>query len=332
MASPERSPGRDAGGGNASAGRESLTRFAWLSIAAALVTISLKLLAYLLTDSVALLSDAAESTVNLVAAIVVLVVITVANRPADHNHHFGHARAEYFSAAAEGMLIFAAAVFILVSSVQRLLAPLPLENLGIGLLVTVVAAAVNGGVAWVLLRAGRRHRSITLTADGKHLLTDVWTSAGVVVGVLLVGLTGWQRMDPIVALLVGCNIVWTGWSLLRQSVEGLMDKAMSPEDHDRLNAILDELTADEIRFHAVRTRESGHQQFVSMHVLVPGAWSVQRGHDLLERVEKRLMAEFEHLEVQTHLEPIEDPRSYYNGGLPDARPPQEAAPGAPADT
>ncbi len=287
-----------------------LTRFAWLSIGAAIATITLKFAAYLLTGSVGLLSDAAESVVNLVAAFVALIALHVAAKPADSSHHFGHSKAEYFSAAIEGVMIFVAAVVIIWSAVQRFLAPEPLQNVGLGLAISVGASALNGVVAAVLMRAGRRYRSITLEADGKHLLTDVWTSVGVVVGVLLVGVTGYLRLDPIVAFLVGCNIVWTGWRLIRQSVDGLMDTSMSERDEARLRAVLGEFDDGKVQFHAVRTREAGHRQFVSMHVLVPGGWTVQAGHDLLERVEARLGEEFEHLEVSTHLEPLEDPRSY----------------------
>lgn len=293
-----------------------LTRYAWLSIATAVATIALKSGAYLITGSVGLLSDAAESVVNLVAAFVALIALHIAARPPDEDHHFGHTKAEYFSAAVEGVMILVAAVFIIWAAVRRFLAPQPIENLGLGLVVTVVASLLNGVVAVVLVRAGRRHRSITLVADGRHLLTDVWTSAGVVVGVLLVGLTGWLRLDPVVAFLVGLNIVWTGGKLLRASVDGLMDKAASESSQARLRAVLDSMSGEQVRFHAVRTREAGHLLFVAMHVLVPGDWTVQRGHDLLEDVEARLRAEFEHIEIDTHLEPIEDPRSYEDGSLP----------------
>ncbi|MGV1007981.1 MAG: cation diffusion facilitator family transporter [Dermatophilaceae bacterium] len=290
-----------------------LTRYAWLSIATAVATIALKSGAYLITGSVGLLSDAAESVVNLVAAFVALIALHIAARPPDANHHFGHTKAEYFSAAVEGVMILVAAVFIVWAAVVRFLVPQPIDNVGIGLVVSVVASALNGVVALVLIRAGRRHRSITLVADGRHLLTDVWTSAGVVIGVLLVGLTGWLRLDPVVAFLVGLNIVWTGSTLLRASVDGLMDKAASAGSQTRLDALLDSMSGEQVRFHAVRTREAGHLLFVAMHVLVPGDWTVQRGHDLLEDVEARLRAEFEHIQVDTHLEPLEDPRSYEDG-------------------
>ena len=293
--------------------RENLTRFAWLSIAAAVATIALKFGAYVLTGSVGLLSDAAESVVNLVAAFVALIALHVAAQPADAEHQFGHTKAEYFSAAVEGVMIFVAAVFILVTSVQRFLAPEPLENVGVGLGISVAASVLNGVVAFVLMRAGRKHTSITLVADGKHLLTDVWTSAGVVVGVLLVVLTGWLRLDPIIAFLVGCNIIWTGWHLVRDSVDGLMDHAPSAEDRANIQAVLDEFTArdgDGIVIHGVRARVAGHVQHIAFHVLVPGTWTVRQGHDLLEEIEEAFHERLGHVQVDTHLEPIEDPRSY----------------------
>lgn len=287
-----------------------LSRFAWLSIAAALVTITLKTIAWQLTGSVGLLSDAAESVVNLVAAVAVLIALRVAAMPADKNHHFGHAKAEYFSAALEGMMIFVAALVILYTSVDRFLHPRPIENVGIGLAVSVVASVVNGVVAFILLRAGRQYRSLTLTADGKHLLTDVWTSAGVIVGVLVVALTGIERLDPVIAFLVGLNIIWTGWKLIRESTEGLMDVALSKEENRGIAEILARFVSKEIHFHALRTRVSGHHRFAEVHVLVPGQWSVQRGHDLVEEVEAAIHEEFADLSITCHLEPAEDPRAY----------------------
>ncbi len=296
--------------------REDLSRYAWLAIAAAIATIALKSGAWLLTGSVGLLSDAAESVVNLVAAFVALVALRVAAQPADDQHQFGHAKAEYFSAAIEGVMIFVAAVVIIISAVQRFLAPEPLENVGVGLGVSVAASVLNGVVAAVLMRAGRAHRSITLTADGRHLLTDVWTSVGVVVGVIAVALTGWLRLDPLIAMVVGVNIVVTGTKLLMESVSGLMDRVLDAEDVAVVEDVLGEFRSDEVEFHGLRTRLAGHQRFVSMHVLVPGAWSVQQGHDLLEDVEDRLRARLEHVHVDTHLEPLEDPRAYEAADYP----------------
>jgi cation diffusion facilitator family transporter len=287
-----------------------LSRFAYLSIAAAVVTITLKVIAWRITGSVGLLSDAAESVVNLVAAVAVLIALKVAAMPADKNHHFGHTKAEYFSAALEGMMIFVAAVVIMAAAVERFIHPRPIDNVGNGLAVSLVASAVNGAVAVVLLRAGRRHRSLTLTADGKHLMTDVWTSAGVVVGVLLVALTDVQRLDPVIAFLVGANIVWAAWKLIRESTEGLMDISMSKEDNGAIAEILSRFVTREVHFHALRTRLAGHNRFAEVHVLVPGAWTVQQGHDLVEEVEEAVHREFGEIALTCHLEPAEDPRAY----------------------
>ena len=280
-----------------------LTRFAWLSIAAAVLTIALKSEAYLLTGSVGLLSDAAESLVNLVAAVVALIALHVAARPADEKHNFGHGKAEYFSAGVEGLMIFVAAGFILVSSVQRFLHPTELESIGLGLAISTVASVVNGAVGVLLLRVGAAHRSVTLTADGKHLLTDVWTSVGVIVGVLLVGLTGWQRLDPVVAAIVGVNILVTGFRLVSQSVTSLLGAAMPAGDLAKVNAVLDDMRTAEIDFTDVRTRESGRHRFVSLTVLVPANWTVERGHALADDVEVTIAKDLSDTDVQTHIEP-----------------------------
>lgn len=287
-----------------------LVRFAWLSVAAAVVTIALKTGAFFLTRSVGLLSDALESVVNLVAALVAVLALRVADRPPDQAHHYGHGKAEYFSAAVEGLMIVVAAGLIVVSATQRFLHPRPLERLGVGLAVSAVAALVNLAVAVVLLRVGRRHRSIALTADGRHLLTDVWTSAGVLVGVGGVAVTGWERLDPVVAVLVGVNIVVTGVGLLRHSTSGLMDSALPTGDQAAIEAVLDRYRSGEVAFHALRTRVAGRHRFVSVHVLVPGAWTVQRGHDLVDRLEADLAAALPGATVSTHLEPLEDPASW----------------------
>ena len=287
-----------------------LSRFGWLAVAAALITIALKMAAWWVTGSVGLLSDAAESVVNLVAAVVALVALKVAALPADKNHQFGHTKAEYFSAAVEGIMIFLAAATIIVFAIQRLLAPRDLTQVGLGLIISLVAAAVNGVVAVVLIRAGRQYRSITLKADGQHLMTDVWTSIGVVLGIALVWLTGWNWLDPVVAIGVGINILWTGYTLVRESTAGLMDVSLPKQDNARLREILAAHTGEGVDFHAVRTRESGARQFMEMHMLVPGHWSVQHGHDVMEDIIDEIKAEFPDLRVTGHLEPIEDPRSY----------------------
>ena len=288
----------------------SLTRFAWLSIAAAVLTIGLKAGAWMLTGSVGLLSDAAESVVNLVAAVVALLMLRLAAKPADDNHNFGHTKAEFFSAAVEGGMIFVAAIAIIVSAVDRFLHPQPLENVGIGLAISVVASAVNGGVAFVLLRAGRQYKSVTLRADGKHLMTDVWTSAGVVVGVLLVALTGWERLDPIIACAVGINIVVAGFRLLAESTSGLLDRTLPDEENAQIVSILLQHTTDDVMFHGLRTRAAGRYGFATFDMLVPGSWSVRKAHDLVEVVESDIHAVAPDLELRIHLEPREDPRAY----------------------
>jgi cation diffusion facilitator family transporter len=296
-----------------------LARYAWLSIGAAVLTIGLKLAAFVVTGSVGLLSDAAESVVNLVAAVIALVALTVAARPPDASHHYGHGKAEYFSAGLEGLMIFVAAAVILVAAVRRLLDPQPLEDIGLGLAITLVATAINGAVGFLLIRVGRHHRSPTLVADGQHLMTDVWTSVGVVAGVLLVGLTGWLPLDPIIAIAVALNILVMGTRLVLSSASGLLDAALPREELARLTAVLDARTTDEVSFHGLQTRESGRHRFVTVHVLVPGTWSVQQAHDVVEEIEAEIRSVLEDVEVTTHVEPREDERSYgdyrYDGSL-----------------
>jgi len=284
--------------------RPSLTRYAWLSIAAALLTIGLKALAYLLTGSVGLLSDALESGVNLIGALMALAMLTIAARPADEEHEYGHSKAEYFSSGMEGTLILIAAVSISVTAIGRLITPKPLEQVGLGLVVSVIASLINLGVALVLRRAANDYDSITLKANAQHLMTDVWTSAGVLVGVGAVALTGWDRLDPIVALVVAVNISWSGIRILRATVEGLMDAALPEEEQGVINQILEAHQENGVRFHAVRTRQSGAHRFVSLHVMVPGRWSVQRGHRLLEQIEADIRSSLPSVTVFTHLEPI----------------------------
>jgi cation diffusion facilitator family transporter len=285
----------------------SLTRFAWLSIGAALATMGLKTLAWWLTGSVGLLSDALESLVNLAGAVMALSMLTVAARPPDEDHAYGHGKAEYFSAGFEGALILIAAASIAYAAIGRLMDPRPLEQVGIGLAVSVVASAVNLGTALVLRRAAREHRSATLDANAHHLLTDVWTSAGVLIGVGLVVLTGWLVLDPIIALAVAANIVVTGWRIMRSSVAGLMDAALPADEQRTVRGILDGYASDGIEYHALRTRQSGAQRFVSVHVLVPPEWSVQQGHDLAERIESDIRKALRPINVLTHIEPLGDP-------------------------
>jgi cation diffusion facilitator family transporter len=281
-----------------------------LSVATGIATIALKTLAWKLTGSTGLLSDAIESLVNLAAALIALVVVRWATLPPDDEHMYGHEKAEYFSAGVEGGLIMVAAISIGWVAIGRLLHPVPLEDVGIGLAVSAVASLINLVVGITLVRAGRRHRSITVEADGRHLLTDVWTSVGVIAGVAVVALTGWERLDPLIALAVAANIVVTGIRLVRRSSGGLMDHALAPAEQSALDAALEPYRSEGAVFHAIRNRQSGRRSFVSMHVLVPGRWTVQQGHDLLERVEADVRAALPYTTVFTHIEPVEDPASF----------------------
>jgi cation diffusion facilitator family transporter len=295
--------------------RRSLVRYAWLSIAAAVGTLALKGAAYLLTGSVGFMSDAIESLVNVVGSIMALWMLTVAARPPDEVHPYGHDKAEYFSSFFEGSLIFAAAVGIGIAAVERLFQPRQLEQPGRGLVVSIVASAINLVAALVILRAGRRYQSITLEANAKHLLTDVWTSLGVFAGVGLVVITGWTVLDPIVALLVAANIVVAGVSIVRESVSGLMDAALPEREEQQLQAILDRYATEGAQYHALRTRQSGSRRFVSVHVLVPGKWTVQRGHHLLEQIEADIRQTLPNATVFTHLESLDDPASWEDVAL-----------------
>jgi cation diffusion facilitator family transporter len=286
-----------------------------LSILAAVVTVGLKSVAYVLTGSIGLLSDALESLVNFAAALLALTMITIAARPPDEEHAYGHGKAEYFASGAEGGLILAAAGSIVVSAVRRLLAPRPIEEAAVGVAVSLAASLVNLFVARILLRAGTRSGSIALEADARHLLTDVWTSCGVAAGVLAVSITGWHALDPVIALVVAGAIVQTGVQLMRRSVLGLMDTSLPPAEREAIRAVLAAHENDGIQFHALRTRQAGTRRFVSMHVLVPGDWSVARGHELLERIEADVRAAAPRVHVFTHLEPIEDPSSWKDESL-----------------
>jgi len=288
---------------------DNLKRYAWLSIAAALSTILLKGTAWWLTGSVGLLSDALESLVNLAGALMALSMLSLAAQPADENHAHGHGKAEYFSSAFEGFLIIVAAIGIAYAAIGRLLDPRPLQDVGIGLAVSAVASIINLATARSLMKVGRKYRSITLEADAHHLLTDVWTSVGVILGVGLVGLGGWLWLDPVIALLVAANIVWTGWQLLQRSAAGLMDVSLPEAELQTIEQVLDEYRRQGLEFHALRTRQAGSRAFATLHVLVPGAWSVQLGHDWCERIEADIRRALPYAHVTTHLEPREDPVS-----------------------
>ena len=295
--------------------RTSLTRFAWLSIAAALATIALKCGAYFLTGSLGLLSDGIDSFVNLIGAVMVLAMLTVAARPADEDHSYGHSKAEYFSSGVEGTLILIVALTIGAVAVAGLIQPKQLDQIGLGLAISTLASLINLGVGLLLLRAGRKARSIALEADARHLMTDVWTSAGVLVGVGAVAITGWQRLDPIVALAVAANLIWTGLGIVRRSVSGLMDTALPKSEQELIQNVLRTYEKDGLQFHAVRTRDAGARKFVSMHVLVPGNWTVNRGHKLLEKIEQKIQKILPHVILFTHLEPLDDPASWQDETL-----------------
>lgn len=295
--------------------KPTLTRFIWLSIAAAILTIGLKSLAYFVTGSVGLLSDALESGVNLIAAIIAFIMIKIAEMPPDEEHEYGHTKAEYFASVLEGLFIIIAAISIAYAAVERILHPRAIEQTFLGLGVSVVASLINLAVAQLLLKAGKTHRSITLQADGKHLMTDVWTSIGVILGIALVALTNIQILDPIIALAVAANIIFTGYDIMKQSTYGLMDGSMPVEEINQIKKILVKHCVSDITYHGLKTRESATRSFVSVHILVPGKWSVQKGHNLLEVIEKDICSHFKNVVVFTHLEPLEDPSAHNDDTL-----------------
>jgi cation diffusion facilitator family transporter len=295
--------------------RPSLLRFAWLSIGAAVLTIGVKTAGYLVTGSVGLLSDALESGVNLVAALTAFAALRIGAQPPDEEHAYGHQKVEYLSSGAEGGLIAVAAVWIAVSAIERLINPQPISDLSLGLALSVFASLVNLGVARVLLRVGRRERSIALEADGLHLMTDVWTSIGVLLGVAAVALTDWAPLDAIVALAAAGWIGFNGYRLVRRSALGLIDTAIPAADLAAAQAVLDALKEEGVGYHALRTRMAGSRTFISVHLLLPGGWSIQQGHDLAESVERDLRVAVPSATTFTHLEPAEDPVSFRDQGL-----------------
>lgn len=290
--------------------RSGLTRFAWISVGAAVLTIGLKTIAYFLTGSVGLLSDALESIVNLVGATMALVMLAIAARPADKNHTYGHSKAEYFSSGIEGTLILAAAVSIIYTAIERLLNPQPLEKIGIGLLVSLGASLINLAVSLIMQRAGKKYNSISLTSNGKHLMTDVWTSGGVLIGVGAVAISRWQALDSIVAIVVAVNIIWTGIGIVRRSVAGLMDGSLPADEIALIDKVLKETLSAGVEVHALRTRQSAAYKFISMHVLVPGDWTVTHGHDIVTMIENNLSTALPGSVIFTHLEPVNTPISH----------------------
>lgn len=297
-----------------------LARFVWLSIAAAVCTIALKFLAWRLTASVGLLSDALESFVNLVAAVLTLFSISVAARPPDDDHAHGHDKVEYFSSGAEGALILLAAAGIVYAAIQRLISPQPIDAAPIGLAINSIATAINLGVAFLLIRVGKHERSIAVEADGRHLITDVWTSVGVIAGVAIVSTTGLWWLDPLIALAMAVFIVVTGAQLVRRSLMGLLDTSLPREEVENIRDVLNGYSRENsLLYHALRTRQSGARRFISVHILVPNEWTIQRAHDLVEHIEDDLRARLPNTSITTHLEPLEDPKSWQDTKLEGER-------------
>lgn len=292
-----------------------LTRFAWLSITAAIVTISLKAFAYSITGSVGLLSDALESFINLAAAVLALIMLRIALKPPDKEHMYGHSKAEYFSSIVEGILITIASISIIIPAINRLLNPQAITQPVVGLIISSIASIVNLIVASLLLKAGKKYNSITLEADAQHLFTDVWTSVGVIIGVSAVALTGIYILDPVIAIIVAINIVFTGGKIMKRSVMGFMDTAISKDEQATILKILNEYEKEGLKFHGLRTRQSAARRFVSFHVLVPGRWTVRKSHDYVEKIESEIRKSIPKVTVTTHLEPVEDKKSWNDEGI-----------------
>ncbi|MFA7582810.1 MAG: cation diffusion facilitator family transporter [Proteiniphilum sp.] len=294
----------------------SLAKFLYLSIAAAIVTISLKFYAYQVTGSMGFLSDALESIVNLFAALFALIMLRISQKPADDGHVYGHSKAEYFSSATEGALILIAAFSIIRTAIPRIMEPAPLENINTGLLFSLLASVVNLLVGLTLIKNGKKRKSLVLEADGRHLMTDVWTSVGVIAGIVMVKFTGWFIIDPIIAILIALNIIYTGYKLISRSASGLMDATIPAEDLEKVTLYLDSLKVNEIEYHSLLTRVAGQRKFISMHLLVPGEWSVKQGHDWADNVEETIIGLFdEPVTVSTHIEPVDDPASVKDIGI-----------------
>ena len=291
-------------GQNTAAGAQQVKRYIWLSIVAALVTITLKMIAWRISGSVGLLSDAMESFVNLFSALFALVMLRIAYTPPDEQHPFGHSKAEYFASVLEGAMIFIAAGLILYTAIPRLFQPAPLEALNIGLIFSVVSTALNFAVAQVLIRAGKRLNSIALRADGRHLMTDVWTTAGIVIGLIAVLLTGWLWLDALLAIGVAFHILSEGYKLMKESVNGLMDRSLSEAEIQKIEQLLQTYAPRHVLYTHLKTRVSGSQRFVLVNILVPADWQVGKSHDLLDEIEAKISQLLGGANVSTHLEPI----------------------------
>lgn len=290
--------------------RKSIAKIMWISIVASVITIGLKWYAFLLTGSVGFMSDALESGINLLAAIVAFYSLAVAARPADKEHPFGHDKAEYFSSLAEGVLIVIAAFGIAYAAINRMYHPQPLESLDFGMLLSVAATLVNFVTARILLYFSRKHNSITIEADAHHLMTDVWTTVGIIAGIFLVKLTGWQLIDPIMAILVAISIVYTGIKLIIRSMDGLMDSQLSEKEMVQIREVLDRYKSEDVDYHALYTRRASAKQFITFHLLFPGEYTVHKAHELTKQIEYDIKTQLPYSDVFIHVEPLNDPDAF----------------------
>jgi len=291
-------------------GNNSPAKYVWISIAASIATIMLKGGAYYITGSVGLLSDALESFINLAAAVTALIMITIAMSPPDKDHPFGHSKAEYFSSVIEGSLILVAAVAIGVTSIEKIINPGELSDLGSGLAISALASVINLFTALILLRAGKRYNSITLEADAHHLMTDVWTTAGVIAGLVMVKITGFVILDPVIAILVAVNIVFTGVRIIKRSVSGLMDEALPEKELNLVKSVLDGYEEQCITYHSLYTRKAASKNFIFLHLLMPGNWHISRGHEITKEIEVEIAKVLPDSDVFIHIEPLNDPDSF----------------------
>ena len=286
--------------------KKSIAHIVWFSIIASVLTISIKSTAYFITGSVGFMSDAMESFINLIAGIIAFISLTIAARPADTKHPFGHNKAEYFSSIIEGTLIVLAAVGIIYTAINRLYHPQPLEELNIGIVLSVLATLINLGTSRILLHYGKKHNSITLEADAHHLMTDVWTTVGIIVGILMVKITNWQILDPIMAIVVGISIIYTGSKLIIRSTDGLMDSKISEKELIQIRQLLDRYQTDGIEYHALYTRQAASKRFISFHLLFPGDDTVYKAHEITKLIEADIAIEFPYSDVFIHIEPLND--------------------------
>jgi cation diffusion facilitator family transporter len=290
--------------------KKSLAPIVWFSIIASILTITIKSAAYSVTGSVGFLSDAMESFINLAAGIVAFVMLTIAARPPDKEHPFGHDKAEYFSSLIEGVLIVLAAIGIVWAAINRIYHPQPLEELNIGMGLSVLATLINLATARILLFYGRKHNSITLEADSHHLMTDVWTTVGIIVGILLVKLTNWQILDPLMAIAVAISIVYTGTKLIIRSTDGLMDSRLSEKEIIIVKQILNRYKEQGTDYHALYTRQASSKRFITFHLLFPGDWTIHKAHEISKQIEKEIDEAFPYSDILIHLEPLNDPEAH----------------------